>query len=68
VLDRSGRIVAGLKASDFQVLDEGQPQKIAYFGRESEPLDLVLLLDVSGSMYRHLEQLADAARASLKQL
>jgi Ca-activated chloride channel family protein len=68
VLDRGGRIVAGLKASDFQVLDEGQPQKIAYFGRESEPLDLVLLLDVSGSMNRHLEQLADAARASLKQL
>ena len=68
VLDRGGRIVAGLKASDFQILDEGQPQKIAYFGRESEPLDLVLLLDVSGSMYRHLEQLADAARASLKQL
>jgi VWFA-related protein len=68
VLDRSGRIVAGLKASDFQILDERQLQKIAYFGRESEPLDLVLLLDVSGSMYRHLEQLAEAARASLKQL
>ena len=68
VLDHGGRIVAGLKASDFQILDEGQLQKIAYFGRESEPLDLVLLLDVSGSMYRHLEQLADAARASLKQL
>ena len=68
MLDRGGRIVAGLKASDFQILDEGQVQKIAYFGRESEPLDLVLLLDVSGSMYRHLEQLADAARASLKQL
>ncbi len=68
VLDRSGRIVAGLKAADFQILDEGRLQKIAYFGRESEPLDLVLLLDVSGSMYRHLEQLAGAARASLKQL
>ena len=68
VLDRGGRIVPGLQASGFQILDEGQPQKIAYFGRESEPLDLVLLLDVSGSMYRHLEQLADAARAALKQL
>src|SRR6185295_1861433 len=27
VVDRSGRIVAGLKARDFEILDDGQPQK-----------------------------------------
>jgi len=68
VVDHSGRVVSGLVADDFRVFDDGRPQKIAYFGTESEPLDLLLLLDVSGSMHRHLELLATTARAALKQL
>jgi Ca-activated chloride channel family protein len=68
VVDREGRAITDLSADDFQVFDEGQPQKIAYFGRESEPLDLLLLLDVSGSMRRFLGEMAANARAALKQL
>jgi VWFA-related protein len=68
VVDHSGRVVPGLTAADFRVYDDGQPQKIAYFGNEAEPLDLLLLLDVSGSMHRFLEQMAGTARAALKQL
>ncbi len=68
VTDRDGRDITGLTQSDFQVFDNGQPQKIAYFARESEPLDLLLLLDVSGSMHRSLEQLAAAAQSALAQL
>ena len=68
VLDRNGRVASGLTAQDFRVFDDGQPQPIAYFGQESEPLDLVLLLDVSGSMHQHLERMAATARAALKQL
>ena len=45
-------VVTGLTQDDFIVTDEGQPQKIVYFGRDSEPLSLVLLLDISGSMQR----------------
>ena len=37
-------------ALDFVVYDENSRQSIAHFGRESEPLNVVLLLDVSGSM------------------
>src|SRR5205823_2615561 len=48
---------------DFRIFDENQPQEIAHFGRESEPLDLLLLLDVSGSMRRSLEEVAAGARA-----
>lgn len=62
------RTVAGLAAEDFVVLDEGEPQRPEYFARESEPLSLVLLLDVSGSMRRHLQDLAAAARAALSAL
>lgn len=68
VTDRKGRVVADLAAEDFRVLDNGQPQKIAHFGREAEPLDLLLLLDVSGSMRRWLEEMAKAARAALAAL
>jgi Ca-activated chloride channel family protein len=68
VTDRAGHPLTDLTAADFEVLDDGQPQKIAFFGQESEPLDLVLLLDVSGSMHRHLEELAQTARAALRPL
>src|SRR5689334_12147839 len=68
VANRGGRVVEGLTQEDFEVLDDGRPQKIAYFAREEEPLDLVLLLDVSGSMHRHLELLAQTGQSALQQL
>jgi Ca-activated chloride channel family protein len=61
-------LLGGLTKEDFLVFDEGQPQKIVYFGRESEPVDLVLLLDVSGSIRRYVRQMASAARDALRQL
>jgi Ca-activated chloride channel family protein len=68
VTDRSGRVITGLTREDFTVFDQNEPQQIAYFGRETEPLDLLLLLDVSGSMHRFLEELAGNASGALKQL
>jgi VWFA-related protein len=68
VTDRKGRLVRDLAAGDFRVLDEGEPRPIVHFGREAEPLDLLLLLDVSGSMTRSLEQMAGMARAALQPL
>ncbi|HOL70178.1 MAG TPA: VWA domain-containing protein [Bryobacteraceae bacterium] len=59
------RLLSGLSKEDFIVYDEGQPQEILYFARESEPLDVLLLLDVSGSMRRYLEQMANSAREAL---
>lgn len=63
-----GRLVTNLSRDDFIVLDEGQPQEIVYFGRESEPLWVLLLLDVSGSMGRFLQQMAAASREALSAL
>jgi Ca-activated chloride channel family protein len=62
------RTLSGLTREDFVVYDEGRPQEIGYFGHDSEPLDLLLLLDVSGSMRRYLEQMAATAKEALRQL
>jgi VWFA-related protein len=59
-------VVTDLTAADFEIFDENVPQKIVYFGRESEPLHLVLLLDVSGSMRKYIDQVAAVARQSLR--
>lgn len=59
------RIVGDLSKEDFEVFDEGAPQKIEYFARESEPLWLLLMLDLSGSMRRYLEPMAATAKTAL---
>ena len=68
VTDAKGRAISGLTQNDFEVLDENTPQPIAYFDHESEPLDILLLLDVSGSMHRSLMELAATARGALRPL
>jgi VWFA-related protein len=68
VADRAGGAAPGFTKDDFVVFDENQPQPIVHFERQSVPLDLLLLLDISGSMRRSLEDVAAASRAALSQL
>ena len=37
------------------VTDEGQPQAVVSFSHGDEPLNLLLLLDISGSMQKYIE-------------
>lgn len=46
---KGGAPVAGLKAADFEVFDNGVPQKISTFTVEALPVDVTLLLHVSRS-------------------
>jgi len=62
------RLVDGLKKDDFRITDGGRPQEILYFGKEEEPLDLILVLDVSPSMARVIRAVADGADIALRQL
>jgi Ca-activated chloride channel homolog len=50
VRDRKGRLVTGLEAGDFEVLDHGQARKIVDFRAEPSPVSLAILFDISGSM------------------
>jgi len=45
-----GRFVSGLKASDFEVRDNGVVQQIRTLDADAVPLDLTLLLDASTSV------------------
>jgi Ca-activated chloride channel family protein len=50
VRDAQGNLVTHLTQDDFDVSEDGVPQKIAFFARSTEvPLKLGLLMDVSGS-------------------
>ena len=50
VRDRHGRIIRDLAQADFSVLENGRPQAIRYFSRESDlPLTLGLMVDTSMS-------------------
>jgi VWFA-related protein len=50
VTDRDGRLVTTLEQKDFEVRDEGKPQPITQFDNTPQPIRLIVMLDVSGSM------------------
>jgi VWFA-related protein len=50
VRDKKGSLIPNLEKNDFTVLEDGKPQPIKYFTKESDlPLTIGLLIDVSGS-------------------
>jgi VWFA-related protein len=59
VLDPLGRLVTGLGADNFQIFEDGVPQRISSFGSEDSPLSMGIVLDTSGSM---VDKLADSKK------
>lgn len=64
VTDRDGRLVTDLTRDQFEVRDEGRPQPITLFDNSPRPIELIVMLDVSGSMEGNLGLL----RASVRRL
>jgi VWFA-related protein len=62
------RTLTGFHKEDFVVKDNGRPQPVLYFSEDVEPLDLILLFDVSGSMRMNLEGVAASSSAALAEL
>ena len=59
--DREGRLVTTLSQDDFEIRDEGKPQPIALFDNSPQPIRLIVMLDVSGSMQGNLQLLRAGA-------
>ena len=63
VTDQNGGIVGGLTRDDFAVFEDGRPQQISVFERQSElPLNLTLAIDTSDSVYKDRAQDQDAGK------
>lgn len=62
VTDRNGRAIPGMQVADFSVYEDGAERKIVNVLPASEPFNLVLLLDVSGSVEERIDFIRKAAR------
>lgn len=66
VTDRNGRAIGGMKESDFTVYENGVERQVTRVVPTNEPFNLVLLLDVSGSVEERIDFIRKAARDFLK--
>jgi VWFA-related protein len=62
VTDRNGRAIGGMRESDFTVYENGIERQVTKVVPTTEPFNLVLLLDVSGSVEERIEFIRKAAR------
>jgi len=62
------RLLGGFQKDDFRIFDNGTEQSILYFSQGEEPLDLIVLFDMSGSMIPKVKKLSESAHAALAEL
>lgn len=61
VHDKDGHFATGLGREDFTVFEEGKRKEITEFQKEIRPIQMAILMDVSGSMLEKLEEVHQAA-------
>ena len=68
VTNSAGRPVPGLRAENFLLFENGQPQKISNFATTEAPFEIALLLDTSGSTREDVGLIRQAANAFIDAL
>jgi VWFA-related protein len=68
IVTDGGQFVRGLKKQDFEVFEDEVPQTLASVVSEDAPLDLVLAIDISGSMESALGEVKLAVKQLLGKL
>jgi VWFA-related protein len=69
VRDKKGMIVSNLGKDDFVLTEDGKPQSITYFSRETDvPLTMGLLVDTSGSQLRVLDDERSSSHSFLNDM
>ncbi len=66
VTDIDNRAISGLGISDFELSERGEEREILGVENSDEPFNLVLLLDVSGSVEYYVDFVRKAARNFLR--
>src|SRR5499427_2384923 len=61
VTDSQKRLVSDLTQDDFSVFDNEKPQPLVYFDNSIHPINVVVMLDTSGSMTLTIDLLKQAA-------
>jgi Ca-activated chloride channel family protein len=61
VLDTTGALVTSLRREDFRIWEDQAPQEIRSFGRDTNSVSIVLLLDTSMSEKKELIKIKEAA-------
>jgi VWFA-related protein len=61
VTDRGGKGLPDLRKEDFQVFEDGQSQEVEFFAPTSALFNLVLLMDLSGSIAEKINVVKSAA-------
>lgn len=65
---KTGQAIDGLKKEDFTLYEDGVRQEITHFSKDKLPLSILLLLDVSGSVWPRMKRLREGALEALQNL
>jgi VWFA-related protein len=68
VTDRNDHPITGLRLDNFEVFEDGKPQRLTNFATTETPFEIALLLDTSGSTRDDLGLIRDAAKAFVRAL
>jgi VWFA-related protein len=67
-LDKSGKPITNLTQADFAIFEDGAKQEIAHFKPVNAPVNLILLLDLSGSTQKKRKGMIEAANRFIDSL
>src|SRR5436190_22933130 len=68
VRDNNGVLITGLEKDDFTVLEDGKPQTITDFSKDTQPLSAVILIDdgISGNALRRVVSMLPSITGAFK--
>ncbi len=65
---KTGKVVSGLKSTDFELYEDGVRQEITHFSQDRLSLSVILLMDLSGSVSPVLKEIQSGALLALERL
>jgi Ca-activated chloride channel family protein len=68
VTDADGKFARGLRRQDFRVFEDGVAQEISAFAAENVPLEIIVAVDVSGSMTDAMAKVQESVKRFLSAL